>query len=41
VSLHGRSAFDWYAACREGTGLRPVQDARAALTPGAPRVDWM
>jgi hypothetical protein len=41
VSLYGRSAFDWYGACRQGTGLSAVDDPRSALTPGSARLDWM
>lgn len=41
VNLYGRSAFDWYAACRQGIGLAPVRDARTALRPGPVWMDWM
>jgi hypothetical protein len=41
LSLYGRSAFDWYAACRQGAGLSAVDDPRAALAPGPARLGWM
>jgi hypothetical protein len=41
IDMHGRGASDWYAACRQGTGLVPVTDAHTLpIRPGA-RVDWM
>jgi len=41
ADLHGRGAFDWYAACRTGVGLSPVSDATTLpITRGA-SVDWM
>ena len=41
LSLHGRGAADWYAACRTGQGLQAVPDAASLrLTRGA-FVDWM
>jgi hypothetical protein len=41
LCLYGRSAFDWYAACRQGVGLAAVDDPRSALAPGPARLDWM
>lgn len=41
VCLYGRSAFDWYAACREGHGLEPVEDARSLPAAGPPSLDWL
>lgn len=41
LCLYGRSAFDWYAACRQGLEQTAVDDPRSALTPGPARLDWM
>jgi hypothetical protein len=41
VSLHGRGAFDWYAACRSGTGLEVVEEPRGLLGADGACVDWM
>ncbi len=41
VDMHGRGAFDWYAACRTGRGLRAVDDAASLPIARGACVDWM
>ena len=41
LSMHGRGAADWYAACRTGQGLEPVTDATALQITNGAFVDWM
>jgi hypothetical protein len=41
ISLHGRGAFDWYAACRTGQGLEAVGDASSLPIALGASVDWM
>ena len=41
LDMHGRGAFDWYAACRTGQGLVPVTDAATLPVTRGAHVDWM
>lgn len=41
VSLYGRGAADWYAACRTGQGLETVTDANTLQITNGAFVDWM
>ena len=41
LSLHGRGAADWYAACRTGQGMQAVTDARSLAVTNGAFVDWM
>jgi hypothetical protein len=41
TDLYGRGAADWYAACRTGRGLAPVDDAGTLPVPRGASVDWM
>jgi hypothetical protein len=41
LDLHGRGAFDYYAACRTGRGAVPVEDAATLPIGRGANVDWM
>lgn len=41
LSMHGRGAFEWYRACRTGSGLVPVQDAASLPIGRGATVGWM
>lgn len=41
LDLHGRGAFDYYAACRTGRDVVPVDDAATLPIGRGAHVDWM
>ena len=41
LTLHGRGAGDWLAACRTGQGMQPVVDAGTLPITNGAFVDWM
>ena len=41
LDLYGRGAFDYYAACRAGTGFVPVTDPGTLPIGRGAHVDWM
>lgn len=41
IAMHGRGAFDWYQACRNGDGLVPVSDAATLPIGRGAQLDWM
>ena len=41
LDLYGRGAHDYYAACRTGAGLVPVEDAAGLPVGRGANIDWM
>lgn len=41
LSLHGRGAADWYAACRTGQGMEVIADASTLRITDGAFVDWL